>query len=392
MKRRTMAGLSALVLAVGPAATLFAADGVIKLGVSSSKSGNFANVGTSTKNGAEMAKQEINAGNGLPIGNKTYTVELVYVDNGSDRSSASTNALALISQHQVIAIVGPQSSDRAIPVGEVANSFKTPMVSPWSTSPLTTQNKPFVFRMPVLYDIQATATTKFAAKEWKARKAAVLYDEISPYPSGMAKAFKQAFEKVNGPGSVAVFETFRTNDADFSRQLQAIINSDAEFLYTPQHYEEVPLIVRQARKMGWKKPITGSNSWSGGDLVGKCGDACNGLYFTGNFAAGGAKGKAKVFADNYQKQYKMLPDEVSALTYDAVHLVAEALKKTGGLTGNIVEDRSKLRDQIAATKKFEGVTGTMGYFGTGDPTKCTVLIKIDDNGLLTDHDKICPEN
>ncbi|WP_028318460.1 ABC transporter substrate-binding protein [Desulfobulbus elongatus] len=390
MKRRSMAGLFAFVLAVGPVPTLLAADGVIKLGVSSSKSGSFTNVGSSTKNGAEMAKEEINAGNGLPVGGKTYTMELVYVDNGSDRSSASTNALTLISQHQVMAIVGPQSSDRAIAVGEVANSFRTPMITPWSTSPLTTQNRQFVFRMPVMYDIQAIATTKFAAKEWKATKAAVLYDEISPYPTGMAKAFRQAFEKANGQGSVVVFETFRTSDVDFSKQLQEIVSSGADFLYTPQHYEEVPLIVHQARKMGWKKPITGSNSWSGGDLMGKCGDECKGLYFTGNFASGGVEGKAKTFTDNYQKKYKVLPDEVSALTYDAVRLIAESLKNTGGLTGNLVEDRVKLRDQIAATKRFEGVTGTLGYFGTGDPTKCTVVIKIDDQGLLTNHEQVCP--
>lgn len=385
-----MAGLMAFVFTVAPGSLLSAADGIIKLGISTSKSGSFANVGASTKNGAEMAKQEINAGSGLHIGGKTYSMDLVYVDNSSDRSSASTNALALISQHQVMAIVGPQSSDRAIAVGEVANSFKTPMVTPWSTSPLTTLNRQYVFRMPVLYDIQAMATTKFAAKEWKATKAAVLYDEISPYPSGMAKAFKQVFEGANGAGSVVAFETFRTKDVDFSKQLQAIVNSGADFLYTPQHYEEIPLIVRQARKMGWKKPITGSNSWSGGDLMGKCGDDCKGLYFTGNFAPGGAEGKAKVFVDNYNKAYNVLPDEVSALTYDAVYLIAQSLKNTGGLTGNLVEDRAKLRDQLAATKKFEGVTGTLGYYGNGDPAKCTVLIKIDDKGVFTNHDKVCP--
>jgi branched-chain amino acid transport system substrate-binding protein len=390
MKSPAIAGLAAVLLAASPVSSLYAADGVIKFGISSSKSGSFANVGASTKNGAEMATKELNGGNGIPIAGKTYTIELVYVDNGSDRTSANTNALTLISQHKVMAIVGPQSSDRAIAVGEVANAFKTPMITPWSTSPLTTLNRPYVFRMPVLYDIQATATTKFAAKEWKATKAAVLYDEISPYPSGMAKAFKKVFEGVHGPASVVAFETFRTKDVDFSKQLQAILNSGADFLYTPQHYEEVPLIVHQARKMGWKKPITGSNSWSGGNLMGKCGDECKGLYFTGNFAAGGSDGKAKAFVEAYKKAYNTIPDEVAALTYDAVHVIGQALKNTGGLSGNLIDDRTKLRDQIAATKNFEGVTGKLGYQGTGDPVKCTVLIKIDEQGLFTNHDKVCP--
>lgn len=369
---------------------LFAADGSIKLGISSSMSGSFANVGASTKNGAELAQSEANAGAGFKIGNKTYTLDFVFVDNTSNRSSAGINALKLISQDKVMAIVGPQSSDRAIAVGEVANSFKTPMVTPWSTSPLTTLNRPYVFRMPVLYDIQAVATTQFAAKEWKATKAAVLYDEVSPYPTGMAKAFQKVFEGVNGAGSVVAFETFRTGDSDFGKQLRAILNSGADFIYTPQHYEEIPRIVQQARKLGWNKPITGSNSWSGGDLMSLCGNDCKGLFFTGNFAAGGAKGKAKVFVDNYQKTYNKIPDEVAALTYDAVKLITQCLQETGGLTGNLLQDRTNLRERLAAVKNFEGVTGTLGYHGTGDPAKCAVLIKIDQNGLFTTHDTVCP--
>lgn len=390
MKARTMVSLLAFFLAMVPALSLFAADGTIKLGVSCSTSGALAAVGVSTINTVELAKQEINAAGGIKVGDKTYTLDLVIVDNSSDRSASTTNVLKLISQDQVLAIVGPQSSDRAIAVGEVANSFKTPLVSPWSTSPLTTLNRPYVFRMSILYDIQAGATTKLASKEWKATKAAILYDEVSPYPTGMAKAFKATFEGVNGTGSVVAFETFRTGNKDFSKQLATIIHSGADFLYTPQHYQEVPLIVHQARAMGWKKPITGSNSWAGGDLVQLCGTECNGMYFTGNFAAGGTKGKAKTFVDIYQKTYNKLPDEPAALTYDAVKFIVQALKNTGGLSGNIVQDRTKLRDQLAVTKNFEGITSTMSFHGNGDPSKCAVVIKIDENGLLTIHDTICP--
>ena len=390
MKERTLSGLLTLFMLTAGSTPLFAADGIVKFGISSSKSGSFAGVGASTKNAAELAKEEINSSGGLKVGGKSYTLDLVYVDNSSDKSTATATSLALISQHQVMAIIGPQSSDRAIPAGEVANSFKTPLVTPWSTSPLTTLNRPYVFRMPVMYDIQGVAMTKFAAKEWKATKAAVLYDEISPYPSGMAKAFKNMFEKANGPGSVVSFETFRTGETDFSKQLNAILNSGADFLYTPQHYTEVPLIVQQAKKMGWKKPITGSNSWAGGDLMGKCGDACKGLYFSGSFVAGGTKGMAKTFVDKYSKTYNAPPDEPGALTYDAVKMVAQAMSRMNALTGDLVRDRSSLRDQIAATKNFEGVTGTLSYPGNGDPTKCTIIAKIDENGQFVNHDIFCP--
>lgn len=391
MKFRTVSSvLAILFVPVVFVSGLFAADGVIKLGVSCSTSGSFADVGVSTINAAQLAKKEINDAGGIKIGDKIYTVDLVIVDNSSDRSGSTTNVIQLISQDQVMAIVGPQSSDRAIAMGEVANSFQTPMISPWSTSPLTTLNRPYVFRMAILYDIQANAMVKFSAKEWKAAKAAILYDEISPYPTGMAQAFKTAFENAHGLGSVVAFESFRTGNKDFSKQLEVIMKSGADFLYTPQHYQEVPLIVHQAKSMGWKKPITGSNSWAGGDLVGQCGTECFGMVFTGNFAAGGVKGKAKNFVDAYQKAYNKLPDEPGALTYDAVQVIAQALKNTGGLSGNILQDRTSLRSQLAVIKNFEGVTGTMSYNNSGDPSKCAVLIKINENGLLTVHDTICP--
>lgn len=390
MNQRTINSMLALLVSTTAFSNAWAADGTIKIGISASYSGSFASVGESMKSAVEMAKKELESTGGLKVGDKTYAIEPIYVDNGSDRSTASANALNLIGQKQVLAIVGPMSSARAIPMGEVANAFKTPMITPWSTANETTKNRPYIFRMPIMYGIQATAATKFMAKEWKATKVAVLYDEVSAYPSGMAKAFKESFEAANGASSVVAFETFRTGDTDFSKQITTILNSGAEVLYTPQHYEEVPLIVRQARKMGWKKPITGANAWAGGDLMGKCGNDCKGLMFTGNFAPGGVSGVAKTFVEKYQSTYNRLPDEPAALTYDAMKILLQAIRNTGGLSGNLVQDRNNVRNQIAATKNFEGATGTLSYKGSGDPEKCAIIIKIDDNGVFNNIDKICP--
>ncbi|MCL2790302.1 MAG: ABC transporter substrate-binding protein [Desulfobulbus sp.] len=268
--------------------------------------------------------------------------------------------------------------------------FGPPMLTPWATAPQVTLNRPFVFRLTVMYDIQAAAMTKFAAAKWQARKAAVLCDEISPDTSGMAKAFKHTFETANGSGSVVALQTFRPGETDLSWQLQTIINSDADFLYVPQCHRDIPMVVRQARKMGWKKPITGCQTWSVLDLVEKCGDVRKGVYVTGNFAAGGAEGKASAFIEAYRQNYKIQPGEVAALNYDAIHLVAASLKNIGTLTGNVVEDRVKLREQIAVTKQFEGAVGKLSFLGTGDPEKCSMLIKFEDNGVLTSQERFCP--
>jgi branched-chain amino acid transport system substrate-binding protein len=191
-------------------------------------------------------------------------------------------------------------------------------------------------------------------------------------------------------GSVIAYEEFRTGDEDFSNQLTRIRDSGADFIFTPQHYNEVPLIVRQAKSMGLTMPIVGSNSWAGGDLIGECGSDCNGLFFTGNYAPGNAQGLNKVFVDTYNDAYGQMPDEPSALTWDALRVFIEAIQQTGGLSGNLVKDRELVKDSLTKIQNFDGAAGKLSFNQTGDPNKCVVVVKIDDNGIFTFHDSICP--
>ena len=378
------------VLAASVGNTCLAEDGVIRIGFNIAQTGMFELVGNHAKNAGELVRQEIEKAGGLTVGGKTYKVEFLYGDNTSDPSVAASLAVKQVSQEKVIGIIGPLISRQAIPVAQMAQAYSTPMITPWSTSPLTTQDRPFVFRTCFVFTIQGPVITKFAASQFKATKAAVLYDIISAYPRGMANSFKEAFEAVNGPGSVVAFEEFRTGDVDFSKQLNRIKESGAQFLFTPQHYNEVPLIVRQAKTVGLTIPIMGSNSWAGGDLIGQCGTDCNGLFFTGNYAPGNAKGLNKSFVEIYTKAYGSNPDEPAALTWDAARLLVQAIKNTGGLTGDLVRDRVAVKDALAKIKDFEGATGKIGFDGTGDPSKCAVIVKIDEKGGFTFHDSVCP--
>ena len=366
------------------------AEEVIRVGFNVAQSGMFELVGKNAINAAELVRLEVERAGGLPVGGKNYKVEFLYGDHTSDPSAAAALAVKQVSQEKVLAIIGPLISRQAIPVAQMAQSFATPMITPWSTSPLTTENRPFVFRTCFVFTIQGPVLTKFAASQFKATKAAVLFDITSAYPRGMAASFKEAFEKVNGPGSVVAYEEFRTGDTDFSKQLQRIKESGAQMLFTPQHYDEVPLIVRQAKSTGLTMPVVGSNSWAGGDLIGKCGSDCNGLFFTGNYAPGNAKGLNKTFVEAYNKAYKVDPDEPAALTWDAARLLLQAVKNTGGLSGNLVADRLAVKEALAKVKDFEGVTGKIGFSGNGDPAKCAVVVKIDDKGIFTHHDTVCP--
>jgi branched-chain amino acid transport system substrate-binding protein len=265
------------------------------------------------------------------------------------------------------------------------------MVSGWSTNPKTTQDRPWVFRACFLDPFQGPVLAKFATEELKAKKAAVLYDIASDYPKGLAEFFKEAFEKIHGKGSVVAFETFTTKDRDFSAQLTKIVASKADILFTPQYYDEVPLIVKQAHEMGWKKPILGSDSWGSAELMNLCGNDCKGLFFSTHYAAAGAKGATKQFIDNYKAKYGYEPDDVSALTWDATRLLLQAIQNTKGLTGDLKKDRKAIRDQMAKIREFDGITGKMSFDGkTGDPIKCAVIVKISQEGKFEFYKSVCP--
>ena len=388
---RKLVFVAGLVLIVTFTLTLpaWSAD-VIKIGFNIPMTGDIPKVGESSKYAAEIRLAEINGEGGLKVGNKTYRLEFIYEDNEAKAESAVAVALKLITQDRVLGTIGPQASKQAIPAGEVANAYKTPMISPWSTNPSTTENRPYVFRACFLDPFQGPVVAKFAIEEFKAKKAAVLYDISSDYPKGLAEFFKGAFEKNNGPGSVVAFETFTHGDKDFSAQLTKISKSDADVLFTPQYYDEVPLIVRQARELGWKKPILGSDSWGSAELMNLCGDACKGSFFSTHYAAAGAMGATKEFIDKYNAKYGYVPDEVAALTWDAINLMCLAIRNTGGLTGDIERDREAVKDQLTQIKDFEGITGKMTFTPGGNPTKCAVIVKISDKGEFEFYKSVCP--
>jgi branched-chain amino acid transport system substrate-binding protein len=362
----------------------------IKIGLNIPLTGDIPKVGEGSKFAAQMWLEDIKAAGGLKVGGKKYPVELVIEDNESKAESAVKVNTKLITEDEVLIIIGPQSSKQAVPAGEVANNYSTPMISPWSTNPNTTMDRPFVFRGCFLDPFQGPVIANFVKDEFGYKKAAVLYDVASDYPKGLAEFFKQAWEEIYGPGSVVAYESFTTKDTDFSAQLTKINSSGAEFLFTPQYYNEVALIVQQAHQLGWNKPIVGSDSWGSAETVELCGKDCYGLFFSTHYAAAGAKGATKAFIDRYNKKYGYVPDDVGALTWDAIRLAQAAIESSGKITGKIKKDRKRVRDALAKVKKFKGITGEMTFTEEGDPSKCAVIVRISDAGEYEFFKSVCP--
>ena len=390
MKKRLVFLVTCLVLCLVFAPSIWSRSKTIKIGINAPMTGDIPKVGEGSKFAGQMWLEDVNKAGGLKVGNKKYKVELVIEDNESKAESAVKAATKMIVEDEVLAIVGPQSSKQAVPAGSVANVYKTPMISPWSTNPDTTKDRPFVFRGCFLDPFQGPVLANFITQEFHFTKAAVLYDVASDYPKGLAEFFKEAWENLHGQGSVVAYESFTTKDTDFSSQLTKINRSGAEVLFTPQYYNEVALIVQQAHELGWNKPIVGSDSWGSAETVKLCGKDCYGLFFSTHYAAAGATGATKAFIDRYNKTYGYVPDDVGALTWDSLRIVQQAIENCGKITGKIEKDRQCVRDALAKIKAFDGITGKMTFTEEGDPLKCAVVVRISDKGEFEFFKSVCP--
>lgn len=348
---------------------------VIKVGGIGELTGDIPAVGASFKNAAEMAVADINNAGGLEVGGKKYQIQLIIEDNAGKTDQSASAAQKLITQNNVVAIIGPNASRYAIPAAEIAESEKVVLISPWSTNPRTTLvgdtdvSKKYVFRACFIDPFQGRVVAKFAMDNLGAKKAAVLYDVASDYNKGIAEFFKQTFEEIGG--QVVSFETYTTGDKDFTAQMTKIKDADPDVIFLPNYYSEVPLQVQQARRLGIDVPFLGSDSWGSGELITLCGSECEGYYFSTHYAADNASPVAVKFIEAYKAKYGSTPDDVAALTYDAFGLLWQALQTAGKV------DRQAVRDALAQIPNYEGVTGKMQFQeGSGDPIKSAVILRI----------------
>lgn len=353
----------------------------VRLGVNAELTGSKPAVGASCKNAAELLAAQVNQAGGIKLGDKAYKVTLFIEDNEDKAESAAAAAQKLITQNGVVAILGPNASGNAIPAARICEDAKTPMVSPWSTNPKTTEGKNYVFRACFIDDFQGQVMAKFARENLKAETASVLYDVASEYNKGIAEFFKKFFEDAGG--TVVAFESYTKGDMDFSSQLTKIKGADPQVLFLPNYYNEVPLQVQQARRLGLTCPIIGSDSWGSEELLKLGGPDLEGSFFSTHYAPDIATEKARKFIRDYQERYGKTPDDVAALTYDAGSLILAALAQAG------TPDRQKLRDALASIREFEGVTGKMSFKGSGDPIKSAVILQIK-GGKFTYHASVAP--
>ena len=357
-------------------ATLFGGCGKkelpdLAIGVIAELSGDIPAVGTSCKNAAEMAVAEINEAGGVKVAGKAHQLRLVIEDSKGTAADAGAALKRLASEDKVFAVVGPNASVGAIPAAEVAEEVKIPMISPWSTNPQTTAGKKWVFRACFTDAFEGHVLARFATGYLHAAKAAVLYDPGSQAPKSQAELFRKDFEEAGG--KVVAFETYKTGDKDFADEFKRIAASAPDLIFLPSYYNEVPLQLKEAHKLGIKVPFLGSDNWSSPELIKLAGADAEGAAFCNHYAPEVRVDAVARFVTPYRNKYGQTPDDVAALTYDSFKLLAKALAGASRL------DRDAIREALSKIREFEGVTGKMTFKeGSGDPVKSAVMMKVED--------------
>ena len=349
----------------------------IKVGEFASLTGSEATFGQSSHNGTQQAVDEINAAGGV-LGKR---LDLLTEDNQSQAGMSATVVRKLISSDGVAAVLGEVASSRSLEAAPICQETKIPMISPASTNPKVTEAGDYIFRVCFIDPFQGTVMANFARKTLKLQNVAVLTEVSSDYSLGLAKFFKQGFSADGG--KIVAEGNYSHGDKDFSAQLTAIKASNPDGIFLPGYYTEVGLIVLQAKQLGLNCPIFGGDGWESSSLVPIGGAALEGDYFSTHFSPDDTSPAVQNFVKAYQDRYHETPDAMAALGYDSAMILADAMKRAGSA------DAAKVRDALAATKDFHGVTGVISMDANRNASKPAVILTVKD-GKFKYVDTIAP--
>lgn len=355
-----------------------ASGGTIKIGEYASLTGKEATFGQSSHNGTLLAVEEVNKGGGV-LGRK---LELKTEDTQSKAGEPATVVRKLITRDQVVAVLGEVASSRSLEAAPIAQQFKVPMISPSSTNPKVTEVGDYIFRVCFIDPFQGTVMANFAWNTLKAKKVAILTDVKSDYSLGLADFFKQRFKTVGG--QVVAEQSFSGGDKDFKAQLTAMKAAGPEAIFVPAYYTDVGLIARQAKELGIGAPLFGGDGWESPKLIEIGGEAIEGKFYSTHYSPEDPAPEVKEFVTKYKARFGgEVPDAMAALGYESVLVLVDAIQRAGTTEG------PKLRDALAATKGFKGVTGTTTIDAQRNASKPAVIITVK-NGQFAFVEKVSP--
>jgi len=352
-------------------------DNKVRIGVFMSTTGTTANFGISSVNGIKMAADEINAAGGI----NGKQVELLVQDDRSDASEAATIVTKFVTQDMVHAVIGEVASSRSIAAAPIAQNAKIPMLTPSSTNPEVTKKGDFIFRSCFIDPYQGAAIAQFAAKSLGAKTAAIMVDRKNYYSTGLEKVINETFTRFGG--KIVATQSYQEGDQDFNAQLTSLKGTNPEVIFVPGYYNDVGLIAKQARDKGITVPLIGGDGWDSEQLYKIGGSALNGSYFTNHYSPFDTAPNVVKFVTDYKAKYNgSTPDALAATAYDAANIMFDAIKRSKSLNG------PDIRDALAATNAFPGVTGTVTFNQQRDAVKPIVMIEIKPGGTYAVKERV----
>ncbi len=341
---------------------------VIKIGVYEPMTGAMAAGGEQTWEGIELAKEQKSEVLGKPV-------EVVLVDNKSDKVEAATAMARLIEAEKVVGVVGTYGSSLSMAGGEVSEKAGIPVIGCSPTNPLVTKGKEWYFRVCFIDPFQGAVMAKYAYEDLGAKTAAIIQDVAQDYSVGLSFFFREKFVELTGdPTSVVAFTSYQTGDQDFTAQLTYAIGQNPDVIFSSGYYGEAALLAKQARELGYEGALLGGDAWDAPELIEIAGDAAEGLIFSTHYHPEGAVTPAsEEFVKIYREAYDREPNAFAALGWDAYMLMLDAIERAGSV------DPEAMREAIAETEKFEGVTGWITINEDHDATKSAV-VKTVENG------------
>ncbi|HKG47031.1 MAG TPA: ABC transporter substrate-binding protein [Pyrinomonadaceae bacterium] len=339
----------------------------IKIGYFGDLTGPTFNFGQSAINGVLMAASEVNQAGGI----NGRQIDIVIEDDKGSPEGAARLTAKLIDEDKVVAIIAGGTSGNSRAAAPKAQASHIPFISPSSTDPAVTQTGNYIFRACFVDSFQGEVMANFAVNTLKAQKAAILFDFNSPYSKGLTDYFKLSFARLGG--RIVSEQTYTQGDADFKGQLSTIRSAEPDVLYIPGYYGDVTLVAKQARLIGLTQPLLGGDGWDAPELWQLGGDALNGAYITTHYSVDDPSPAIQTFVELYKQRYgNLLPDAHAALAYDAARLLFDAIARTGSTDGD------KLREALAQTKNFAGVTGVISVDADRNAVKPAVVMKLED--------------
>lgn len=326
----------------------------IRIGANLELSGYGSAYGVPILDNLTLAAEEINEAGGLLDGRM---IEIIEYDNTSNKTEATSIATRLAGEN-VSAVLGPATSDLIFASRPTAIESLLPTLYPVGTSDELTLDEngdvlSNIFRLAFTYSFQGQAAARFAIDELGAQNAAVIIDQSNDYSVGLADPFMAEFEALGG--TIVDQQSYTGGDQDFMGILTALSASDFDVIYLPGFFTEGGIIVRQARELGIMQPILSGHGLASDTLIDIAGPHnATDLYITSMFHTGSEVPGAQEYIAKFQERYGEAPDTFDALSYDAAHLLFEAIEAAG------TDDPAAIRDAMEEIK-FDGVTGSFQY-------------------------------